>query len=404
MNKRERILILIVATSLLLLAVFYGITKWNDALRTRRAQIAALEKAVRDKNRSVRLSIAPADRLQDYQRRSLPADLEKARSLYQTWLLNLVKEVGLEDTQVNVLPARSEKGVYQVLGFSVSGRGNLPKLVSFLYQFYSADLLHRIRRLHVKRVPGTKQLDLALAIDAVSLATSDNEGKLNDGDLRKLAYGDQDAYLKTVLQRNLAGPANRPPNVEKIGEVAKYVGDTVSFTVKASDPDKLDGVRYHLEGSDLAGASVDARSGAFQWRAAQPGTYQVTVAATDDGYPPKTAQQTVTIRISERPPEEKPPPAEVVVAKPSFALAKFAFVTALTEIGGQRQAWISLRTEGKVLKLFEGDEFQIGEVTVRIARITDKTIELDAPVLERRLLVSLGQNLAEGRDLDAAGS
>lgn len=404
MNKRERILVLIVATSLLLLAVFYGITKWNDALRTRRAQIAALEKAVRDKNRSVRLSIAPADRLQDYQRRSLPADLEKARSLYQTWLLNLVKEVGLEDTQVNVLPARSEKGVYQVLGFSVSGRGNLPKLVSFLYQFYSADLLHRIRRLHVKRVPGTKQLDLALAIDAVSLATSDNEGKLNDGVLRELAYGDQEAYLKTVLQRNLAGPANRPPNVERIGEVAKYVGDTVSFTVKASDPDKLDGVRYHLEESDLAGASIDARSGAFQWQASQPGTYQVTVAASDDGYPPKTVQQTVTIRISERPPEETPPPTEVVVAKPSFALAKFAFVTALTEIGGQRQAWISLRTEGKVLKLFEGDEFQIGEVTVKIVRITDKTIELDAPVLERRLLVSLGQNLAEGRDLDAAGS
>ena len=115
--------------------------------------------------------------MEDYQRRSLPSDLEKARSLYQTWLLNLVKEAGLEDTQVSVLPARSEKGVYQVLGFSVSGRGNLPKLVSFLHRFYSADLLHRVRRLHAKRVPGTKQLDLALAIDAVSLPTADSVGQ-----------------------------------------------------------------------------------------------------------------------------------------------------------------------------------------------------------------------------------
>jgi hypothetical protein len=124
------------------------------------------------------------------------------------------------------------------------------------------------------------------------------------------------------------------------------------------------------------------------------------VAVTDDGYPPKAAEQTVKIRINERPPEETPPP-QVAVAKPSFALAKFAFVTAITEAGGKRQAWISLRTDGKLLKLFEGDEFPIGEVTVKITRITEKTVELDAPVLEKRLLVSLGQNLAQGLDPDA---
>jgi hypothetical protein len=401
MNKRERILALIAGLCLLLVAGLYGITTWTGAARARRAQIAGLEKAVRDKNRSVRLSIAPADRLQDYQRRSLPADLEKARSLYQTWLLNLVKEVGLEDTQVNVLPARSEKGVYQVLGFSVSGRGNLPKLVSFLHQFYSADLLHRVRRLHVKRVPGTKQLDLALAIDAVSLPTADSLDKLNDQDLRQLAHGDQGAYMDAILQRNLHGPANKPPSIESIGEQTKYVGETVAFTVKARDPDKLDRLSYRLEGQGPDGPKIDRQSGAFQWQASKPGSYEFVVAATDDGYPPKTAQQTVKVRISEKPPESAPPP--VAVAKPSFDLAKFAFVTAITEADGKRQAWISLRTEGKLLKLFAGDEFQIGEVTVRIMRITDKTVELDAPVLEKRLLVSLGQNLAQGRDPDAAG-
>jgi hypothetical protein len=400
MSKRERTLALVVGVCLLLVAGFYGLTKWNGAIRVRRAQIASLEKAVRDKNRNVRLSIAPADRLQDYQRRSLPADLEKARSLYQTWLLNLVKEVGLEDTQVNVLPARSEKGVYQVLGFSVSGRGNLPKLVSFLHQFYSADLLHRVRRLHVKRVPGTRQLDLALAIDAVSLPTADSEDKLNDQDLRRLAHGDQAAYLEAILARNLHGPANKPPGIESIGEQTKYVGDTVAFTVRARDPDKLDRLSYRLAGNGLEGAKIDRQSGAFEWRASKPGTYEVVVAVTDDGYPPKAAEQTVKIRINERPPEETPPP-QVAVAKPSFALAKFAFVTAITEAGGKRQAWISLRTDGKLLKLFEGDEFPIGEVTVKITRITEKTVELDAPVLEKRLLVSLGQNLAQGLDPDA---
>jgi hypothetical protein len=400
MNKRERTLVLLVGLSLFALAAFFGVRKVTDASRVRRQQIAAAEKAVRDKTQILQLSAEPADRMEEYERRSLPSDLEKARSLYQTWLLNLVKDVGLEDTQVSVLPARSEKGVYHVLGFSVSGRGNMPKLVSFLHRFYSADLLHRVRRLHAKRVPGTKQLDLAVAIDAVSLPTADSTDKLNEQAARKLVYGDLTAYLGIILQRNLSGPANKEPNIELPSELTKYVGDLVSFTVKSQDPDKLDRISYGIEGSGLANAKIDAKSGAFEWPAGKIGEYEIIVAATDDGYPPKTARQTVKIRIAEKPPESAPP----AVPKPSFDQAKFAFVTAITEADGKRQAWVSLRAEGKLLKLFEGDEFQVGQVTVKISRIAEKTVELDAAVLEKRLLVTLGQNLAEGRDLTAAGT
>jgi hypothetical protein len=401
MNKRERILAVLVGLSLLALAAFFGARKVNEAIRARKQQIAAAEKAVRDKTQILRLSAEPAGRMEDYQRRSLPSDLERARSLYQTWLLNLVKEAGFEDTQVSVLPARNEKGIYHVLGFSVSGRGNMPKLVSFLHRFYSADLLHRVRRLHVKRVPGTKQLDLVVAIDAVSLPTADSADKLNEQAVRKLPHGDLAAYLKTILERNLSGPANKEPTIEAPTELTKYVGDMVSFSVKAQDPDKLDRISYALEGSELANARIDANSGEFRWPAEKIGEYEVVIAATDDGFPPKIAQQTVKIQITERPPDA---PQEVSVPKPSFELAKFAFVTAITEADGQRQAWISLRAEGKLLKLFEGDEFQIGEVTVKLTRIAEKAVEFNAAVLEKRLQVTLGQNLAEGRDLTAAGT
>lgn len=401
MNKRERILVLLVGLSLLALAAFFGARKVNEAIRARRQQIAAAEKAVKDKTQILRLSAEPAGRMEEYQRRSLPSDLERARSLYQTWLLNLVKDAGFEDTQVSVLPARSEKGVYHVLGFSVSGRGNLPKMVSFLHRFYSADLLHRVRRLHVKRVPGTKQLDLAVAIDAVSLPTADSTDKLNEQAARQLAHGELTAYLETILKRNLSGPANKEPTIEVPAELTKHVGDVVAFTVKGQDSDKLDQISYGIEGSGLANAKIDATSGAFQWPAEKIGEYEVVVAATDDGFPPKTGRQAVKIRITERPPEA---PQETAAPKPSFDLAKFAFVTAITEDAGKRQAWISLRAEGKLLKLFEGDEFQIGEVTVKITRIAEKAVELDAAVLEKRLLVTLGQNVADGRDLTAAGT
>lgn len=400
MSKRERNLALIVGLCLVLGGGLFGARKLNDALRARRAQIASLEKSVRTKTHTVRLSMAASDRLQDYQRRSLPADLEAASSLYQTWLLSVVKEVGLKDTQVNVLPMRNEKDVYYVLGSQVSGRGDLPRLVSFLHQFYSADLLHRIRRLHVKRVPGTRELDLSLAIEAVSLTTADSMDKLNDQQ-RQLVYGDRDAYLEVILQRNLLGPANKAPVIEALREQVAHVGETVSFTVRAQDPDKLDQVSYRLDGAAPEGATLDARSGTFRWTAAKPGTYRVVVAATDDGFPPQTAQRTVDIRIDEKPPEAPSAPV-VAVSKPSFNLAKFAYVTAITEADGKRLVWISLRTEGRLLKLSEGEEFQIGEVTVKVHRITDRDVELDAPILERRLLVTLGQNIGQGRDLDAA--
>jgi len=402
MTKRERTLAMLVGVSLLILVALYAGKKVSDTLRSRRAQIAGLEKQVRDKSRTVRLSQEQADRMQDYQRRALPSDPEKARSLYQTWLLGLVKDAGFQDAQVGVLPARSEKGIYDALAFSVSGRGDLRKLVTFLHRFYSADLLHRVRRLYAKRVPGTKQLDLALSIDAVSLPGSDNTDKLNDQPSQRLTRGGLDSYLEAILNRNLTGPANKEPTIETIGEQSKYAGDVVSFSIKARDPDKLDRMTYSLDGNGLPNAKIDPASGQFEWPAEKIGDYEVVVAATDDGFPPTPARQTVKIRITERPPEAAAPPP--TVAKPSFEQAKFAYVTAITESGGKRQAWISLRTEGKLLKLFEGEEFQIGEVTVKIARIAEKSVEFDAPVLEKRFLVSLGQNVGEGRDLTAAGT
>jgi len=401
MTKRERTLAMLVGASLLVLVALYGSKKVSDALRTRRAQIAGLEKQVRDKNRMVRLSQEHADRMQDYQRRALPSDLEKARSLYQTWLLSLVKDAGFQDPQVSVLPARSEKGVYDTLAFSVSGRGDLQKLVAFLHRFYAADLLHRVRRLYAKRVPGTKQLDLAFAIDAVSLPGSDNADKLNDQPSQRLTRGDLEAYRNPILNRNLTGPANKEPALETIGDQSKYAGDLVSFAVQARDPDKWDQVTYSLESGSLPNAKIDPQSGRFEWQAEKTGDYEVVVTATDDGFPPKTARQTVKISVTERPPDMTPPPA---VPPPSFEQAKFAHLTAITEADGKRQAWISLRTEGKLLKLFEGEAFPIGEVTVKVLRIAEKTVELDASALPKRLLVTLGQSVAEGRELTAPGT
>jgi hypothetical protein len=313
-----------------------------------------------------------------------------------------VKEVGFEDAQVNVLPARGEKEVYQLLSFTVSGRGDLRRVVDFLYRFYSADLLHRVRRLYAKRIQGTRQLDLSFSIDAISLPDAATTDKLNDQPLKRLSKGDHDDYLAAILGRNLSGPANKGPELEPIGSKTAYMGSPFSFVVAARDPDKLDRVTYSLESNGLKGVRMDPQSGRFEWSPDEKGDYEVSVAATDDGFPPKTSHQTVKITVTDPPPDA---PVDAGPPRPSFEKAQFAFVTAITEdASGRWQAWITLRTDGKSLKLFEGDEFDVGEVKVKVARIEARSVELHAAVLEKKLVVSLGQNVAEGRDVNRDGT
>jgi hypothetical protein len=402
MTKREKTLAVTVGVLILLVGVFYAAQRIRLVLRSNRQLIVAAENEIRAKQRIVRLSRLEADRMHEYERMSLPGNLEKARSLYQNWLLDLVTEVELEDAQVNVLSSRDEGGVCHLFAFTVSCRGDLPQLVDFLYRFYTADLLHRIRRLYVSRIKGSRQLDLTFSIEALSLPTSSHEDRLNEQPLDQLDYGLLAAYLDTILNRNLSGPANREPSLDYLGERRGYTSQPVSFSVAARDPDQLDRLRYGIDGSDLAGARIDPQTGRFEWTPEKPGDYQVVITATDDGLPPKTVSQTVKISVTDPPPPAPEEPA--APPKPSFELAKFAFLTAITEAGGRRQAWISLRTEGKLLKLFEGDKFNVGEVTVTVTKIDDKAVELDTGVLETRIAVSLGKNLAEGRTLEPADS
>ena len=390
MNDREKLLAGIVGGLLAILVAFVAFNKISTAMRAKKQQVIALEQTVRDKQRVVRFSREAADRMQEYERMSLPSDAEKARSLYQNWLVGLVTEVGFEDPQVNVLTSRKDNDVFHSFSFTVNGRGDLRQLVNFLYRFYSADLLHRIRRLHAKRLQGTRQLDLAFSIEALSLTTAANEDKLNDQP-KPVLERDLIAYMSTILNRNFSGPPNREPTLETIGDTSGYTNTLISFNVAARDPDKLDRVTYSLDGTDLEGARIDPESGRVELKVDKPGDYELVVAATDDGFPPKTVREKIKVSVTE-PPEPASAPSTV-----NFERGKFAFLTAVTQVSGQRQAWISLRTEGKLLKLFEGDKFQIGDVTVEVAHIGDRTVELDAPQLDQCWTVKLGQSLEKAR-------
>ena len=93
-------------------------------------------------------------------------------------------------------------------------------------------------------------------------------------------------------------------------------------------------------------------------------------------------------------PSKDPPPKD---PKSQSDPAKDAYLTGVTSSGGRPKAWIIVKTSGDRHELHEGDTFDIGETKCKVLRIgqRDAEIEIDA----KRCLVSLGQNLRDGKEL-----
>jgi hypothetical protein len=334
--------------------------------------------------------------------RSLPSDQENARRLYQGWLLAQFEEAGFRDIKVNPGPASQHENLYLVLDFRVSGRANLKQMTDFLYRFYSVDLLHRLQRISVSPQPDSKEIDIEVSAEAIMFLDAPKVDQLRLQKSDRLT-GNLADYWKTILNRNLPGPANHPPTLAKIDAQKVRRGETLSVSPKATDPDNLDHLTFSLEKAP-EGAKIDAKSGKVSWKPPGNGSYELTIRVEDDGWPAKVASQKFAVTVSDPPPptvagprDPGPPPGP---AKPKWELGRFTFITAVTESDGQPEAWFSVRTTGELMRLRPGDKFDVMGLKGTIAGIDDETIELE--VQGKRYTVRLGENL--GQAVEARGS
>jgi PKD domain/FlgD Ig-like domain/Bacterial Ig domain/Putative Ig domain len=98
--------------------------------------------------------------------------------------------------------------------------------------------------------------------------------------------------------------ANNPPVLATVGNQTVDELATLNFTAVATDPDAGQTVSYSITlGSPAAtGAAINSTTGAFAWTPTEsqgPGVYPVTVTATDDGTPPLSANEGITITVNE---------------------------------------------------------------------------------------------------------
>jgi hypothetical protein len=103
-----------------------------------------------------------------------------------------------------------------------------------------------------------------------------------------------------------------------------------------------------------------------------------------------------------RPPApDIPPPADPAPFDPS----PYSYVSGIVWINDRPQVWIDLRTEGRKLKLSEGERFRVGVVDCRVRRIDEKTVLVEAA--GALYAIELGDSFADAAwigDLDDESS
>lgn len=291
MKKREKYLAVVVGA---LLLAYVG--NWffqqvlQGPLEQKRNRVTALKEEIEKKTVQLRRARSAGQQLTIWQQQSLPTDIELARSLYQNWLLELVRGAGFEKPNVDSGEAVTKRGVYRRLPFTVRGQGTLEQLTRFLFDFYRADHLHQIQRLRIAPIPRSQFLELSLSIDALVLDNADRTDRLNNRVSDRLASSTLEDY-QSIVQRNLFGE-----------------GGATGF-----DP------------------------------------------------------------------------------------ADFAFLTAILDVGGTNEAWFTLRTTGEVLKLNEGQNFEVGQFRGRIREIDELDVIIDSDA--ERWLITLGESLSQATAL-----
>ena len=176
----------------------------------------------------------------------------------------------------------------------------------YAYDVHPSDLAVRFRISGPIHVEGRCSTRAAGSYEIHSSFTAEGCGP-GTGTVRLLARSDDAELARTTI--TVRRPNNRQPVFESgPGAVTKHENDTTAVgTYVFDDPDD-DTLTLTLSGDDAVELSIDA-GGALQFvsprdyedpqDAGGNNVYDVTVVATDDGSPQKSAEKTVTVTVTD---------------------------------------------------------------------------------------------------------
>jgi len=213
MNQREKIL----AAGVLALVALYGgyhfYGKYAKALHARQADVEAAQTKLDEANHRLKEGHQAVKQMEAWQQRALPANFDKALSLYKAWLLAKAKDSGLVVSDITLLPTTNNNAAYKAIGYQMVASGSLSSVVSMLYEIYRSPQLHQVSRLQITRPAGAAQLTVSLDVEALSMKGAVANDKLPEGDAKRLKLASADAYKKSLAERDIvtAYAPPRPP-------------------------------------------------------------------------------------------------------------------------------------------------------------------------------------------------
>jgi hypothetical protein len=214
--------------------------------------------AVRTKERDAALS--DIKQLAEWQRRALPSDPVVAQSRYQTWLRNLATEAKFRQSPTiePKIDAKTQEGKskkdFTKITFAFRGQANWAVLTEFLFKFYSAGHLHQIREMKLRPARNSRDLDVTLTIEAMSLPGADRKEELSTEPGRSLQLPKLADYRDPIVKRDLFAAYVRPtPKTLDVAQQAFVTGIIeVDGTRQVWLHDRLAGKHWKLtEGQDF---------------------------------------------------------------------------------------------------------------------------------------------------------
>ena len=86
-------------------------------------------------------------------------------------------------------------------------------MVKLLHGFYSADYMHRITKLSITPIKDSKNLQLVMDVEALSLELAPPAAALKERPSDRLALAKQEDYVRIIGERNIFGPPNHAPQL-----------------------------------------------------------------------------------------------------------------------------------------------------------------------------------------------
>jgi hypothetical protein len=178
--------------------------RYRTAVDSRITQVTDAQTKLQEANLLLAKGRSAVQQVEELQKRSLPADREKALSLYKAWLLATAKASNLVVNDIKLAARTTTSTSFEAIGYQMEASGNLTSVVAMLYEFYHSPQLQQITRLHLQRPPGATQLQVSLEVEALCLPGAVATDALPEGDSKRLKLASLADYQKSLGERDLA--------------------------------------------------------------------------------------------------------------------------------------------------------------------------------------------------------